>query len=111
MELFMKKYIRVTYTLPNDVVGMVKILNLLNDDKSYSKTVSTSIQRGFGSMEESLRDNDDLSMFPKKWKNTVTKTFTIPIEVNERLSYYSSILGMKKSHLVSLSIIDFYQSW
>lgn len=111
MELCMKKNIRVTYTLPKDVVGMVKTLRLLNEDKSYSQTVSTSIQRGFASMEESLRDNDDLSMFPKKWKNTVTKTFSIPIEMSERLSYYSSILTMKKSHLVSLSIIDFYQSW
>jgi hypothetical protein len=41
---------------------------------------------------------------PKKYFNTIPKTYTLPIEVVDRLNYYSNVLGVKKSHLVMSSI-------
>jgi predicted DNA-binding protein len=106
----MRNSVRVTYTLPKEIIPHLLVLSVVLE-KSLSKIIRLSLEEGFEIMEESLRLNEDLSSIPKKRRNTITKTFTIPIEVSERLSYYSEKLGLKKSHLVYSSLVYFYQRW
>jgi len=109
----MKNNLRVTYTLhPN-------IVNIINHFSEYynlskSKFVSLCIEYGFEFMEEELEEfkgggYDDFYKGSKKINDTQPTTLTLPKDLLERLNYYSTELGVKKSHLVNGSVYLIYE--
>ena len=60
-------------------------------------------------LEEFRGSGNDEFYSNKKINHTQPITFTLPIEVLERLNYYSTELGVKKSHLVNGSVYLMYE--
>ena len=109
----MKKSKRVTYTLPMGNINFIEKLSYYYDI-SKSKFVSNCIEDGFKLMEEELEDlkngeYENIYEIGKKMSDTKPITFSIPQSVVDRLNYYSSELGVKKSHLVGISVYLMYE--
>lgn len=52
-------------------------------------------------LEEYVENNSEsISEFSKKIFNTIPKTYTLPIDVENTLTWFSNKLLIKKSHLV-----------
>ena len=104
----MKKYKKVTYTLDQSVIEIIKNRSFI-DSISMSKFLSLCIQSTYDLMIDEYYENNKqpLDGIIRKKKHTVPKTFTLPINVESNLSWFSEKLGVKKSHLVSASIINF----
>ena len=104
----MKKHKKVTYTLNRDIINMI-------DRGSFIETIPKStylslcIQSGYEMMLEDYNDNDKKPLVgvARKRKGTIPKTFTLPIDVADTLSWFSHKLDVKKSHLVRCCILDF----
>ncbi len=60
-------------------------------------------------MVDDYYDNNKQPLVGAKRKrhHTTPKTFTLPIDVINTLSWFSEKLGMKKSHLVVGSVLNF----
>ena len=105
----MKTTKRMTFTLPLDDF---KIIYEYSERMKLNKSnfISYSIEKcGFPLMEEELEDKKRLDYDTpykrgKKFHNTHPITVTLPIDVVEKLNFYSKELGIKKSHLVSISL-------
>lgn len=104
----MKNTKRVTFTLPKSDIRFINTHSI--DMKMYkSNFVSLCIEECFPLMEEELEEKRELGYdtpyeFRKKFYNTFPITVTLPIDVVEKLDFYSKEIGIKKSHLVSISI-------
>jgi hypothetical protein len=74
-----------------------------------STYLSLCIQCGYEMMLEDYNDNDKKPLvgIARKRKDTIPKTFTLPIDVVDTLSWFSHKLDVKKSHLVRCCILDF----
>ena len=106
----MKQHKKVTYTLDQRTIGIISRYSFL-DDISKSKFVSICVQLSYEMMIDD-DDDDDKEQFngvKKKRKNTTPITFTLPIDVLRNLDWFSGKLDMKKSHLVSASILNYEQ--
>lgn len=104
----MIKHKKVTYTLEK---GIIDFIENKSDSLgiSKSKLISLYIQSGYDLMVDEYYDNGckPLVDVRKKRNNTIPKTFTLPIDVESTLSWFSKKLGVKKSHLVMGCIVDF----
>ncbi|MCT7483316.1 hypothetical protein [Aliarcobacter cryaerophilus] len=104
----MKNTKRVTFTLMKSDIRFIN--NQSEMMKMYkSNFVSLCIENCFPLMEEELDEKRELGYdspykVRKKFFDTHPITVTLPIEVVEKLNYYSKEIGIKKSHLVSISI-------
>ena len=104
----MKNTKRVTFTLMKSDIRFIN--NQSENMKMYkSNFVSLCIENCLPLMEEELNEKRELGYdspykVRKKFFDTHPITVTLPIDVVEKLSYYSKEIGIKKSHLVSISI-------
>jgi len=104
----MKNTKRVTYTLPK---SDIRFINTYSVDMKMNKSnfISLCIEECLPLMEEELEDKkiegyDTPYMFGKKFHNTFPITITLPIDLVEKIDFYSKEIGIKKSHLVFVSI-------
>lgn len=107
----MKK--KVTFTLPKytikDIKKRVFKIRQLSNKVTYSDVVTMYLEYSFKDMEDELIERNNMDNPPslysisKKLHFTIPKTYVIPMEVSEKLNYYSMRLGLKKSHLIILS--------
>jgi len=99
---------KVTYTLDQRVINIIERRSFLSD-LSQSRWLSNCIQLGFQMMVDDYYDNGEQPLVgcDRKRPHTIPKTFTLPIDVINALSWFSDKLGMKKSHLVIGCVLNF----
>ncbi|MDZ7817629.1 MAG: hypothetical protein U5K55_02980 [Aliarcobacter sp.] len=104
----MKNHKKVTYTLEKEIINIVEKRSAL-EKIPQSKLLSIYVQSGFEMlMEEYNEHNSELiSKLPRKIFNTTPKTYTLPIDVEKILSWFSNKLLIKKSHLVKICIQNY----
>ena len=108
----MKTHKKVTYRLSENQLLEIDILMLMKSVKpkngitTKSSIIKDCLLNSFGLFERELVENGGkpLSGFPKKFSDSIPITITLPFEVVDELDYYSTKLGIKKSHLVRCSI-------
>jgi hypothetical protein len=106
----MKQHKKCTYTLDRRVINIIERRSFLCDI-SKSKLVSNCIELGYQMMVNDYYDNDKQPLVgvKKKRRNTTPITLSLGVDVLRNLEWFSDKLGMKKSHLVSASIINYEQ--
>lgn len=104
----MKNHKKVTYTLQKEIIDIIEKKSHLGKIPQ-SKLLSIYIQSGYEMLLEECDENDSesISEFPKKIFNTIPKTFTLPIDVENTLTWFSNKLLIKKSHLVKCCIKNY----
>lgn len=104
----MKNHKKVTYTLQKEIIDIIEKKSHL-EKIPQSKLLSIYIQSGYEMLLEECDENDSesISEFPKKIFNTTPKTFTLPIDVENTLTWFSNKLLIKKSHLVKCCIKNY----
>lgn len=102
----MRKSKKVTYTLSKDIIDFIKIQNLV-ENIPQSKFVSFCIQRAYPLLIGKCEINYKSTSTSRKKFGTTQKTLSLPLDVENTLSWFSKKLEIKKSHLVSIIILDF----
>jgi hypothetical protein len=104
----MKNHKKVTYTLEKEIINILEKRSAL-EKIPQSKLLSIYIQSGYEMLLEECDENDRelISKLPKKIFNTIPKTFTLPIDVENTLTWFSNKLLIKKSHLVKCCIKNY----
>jgi len=99
---------KVTYTLDQRIINIIERRSFLSD-QSQSRWLSNCIQLGFQMMVDDYYDNNEQPLVGAKKKrlNTIPKTFTLPTDVINTLSWFSKKLGIKKSHLVIGCVLSY----
>jgi hypothetical protein len=100
---------KVAYTLDQKVIDIINEMSIV-EKKSKSKCLADCIKRGYGTMLEDYYDNDEKPYnytTGKRRKNTIAKTFTLPIYIVNDLDWFSKKLGMKKSHLIIFCVLNY----
>ncbi len=108
----MKAHKKVTYRISENQLLEIDILKLMNSvEPKNTRTTKSSIIKNcllesFGLFENELVENGGkpFEKIPKKFSDSIPITITLPFEVVDELDYYSTKLGIKKSHLVGCSI-------
>jgi len=102
---------KVTYILEEEthLHIAIRMLMKMGDGIKISKSeyIRDSLLANFEIFEDELKNDniEQLAKLSKVFVGTKPITVTLPIEVIEKLEYYSEKLGMKKSHLVMCSIL------
>lgn len=98
---------KVAYTLDQKVIEIISKRSIF-EKKSKSEYLADCIKTGYEMMLEDYQANNEsqLNCPIKRRKNTIRKTFTLPIDVVNELDLFSKKLGMKKSHLVVCCVLD-----
>ena len=104
----MKNHKKVTYTLQKEIIDIIEKKSHL-EKIPQSKLLSIYIQSGYEMLLEECNENNNesISEFPKKIFNTIPKTYTLPIDVENTLTWFSNKLLIKKSHLVKCCIKNY----
>ena len=104
----MKNHKKVTYTLQKEIIDIIEKKSHL-EKIPQSKLLSIYIQSGYEMLLEECDGNNRelISKLPKKIFNTTPKTFTLPIDVENTLTWFSNKLLIKKSHLVKCCIKNY----
>ena len=103
----MKKYKKVTYTLEKSIVDVIHKRSLF-ENIPQSQLVSFYIQNGYSLMVDEYKDSGGKPIPSiRKRFGTVPKTFTLPNEVVEVINWFSDMMSVKRSHLVSALKVDF----
>ena len=108
MGVMMVNHKKVTYTLSQRAINIIERRSFLSN-QSQSRWLSQCIQLGFEMMVDDYYDNNKQPLVgaPSKRRHTIPKTFTLPSDVVTSLNWFSEKLGMKKSHLVTASVLSF----
>ncbi|OZA01773.1 MAG: hypothetical protein B7X89_12045 [Sulfuricurvum sp. 17-40-25] len=116
----MRSTVRVTYTLPKNIIvklesisrrhGIFKsniIVESINSNSTFDDLMCTSLLY------------DEIPISVSKIKDTIPKTFTIPIEIpktftipiemNTLIGVYAKLLLMKKSHIVGECLLQYME--
>ena len=104
----MKNHKKVTYTLQKEIIDIIEKKSRLKK-LPQSKLLSIYIQSGYEMLLEECDENDieSISKLSKKIFNTIPKTYTLPIDVENTLTWFSNKLLIKKSHLVKCCIKNY----
>ena len=104
----MKNHKKVTYTLQKEIIDIIEKKSRLKK-LPQSKLLSIYIQSGYEMLLEECDGNNNelISKLSKKIFNTTPKTFTLPIDVENTLTWFSNKLLIKKSHLVKCCIKNY----
>ena len=108
----MKTHKKVTYRLSENqlleinIVKLMKSIELNGVKTTKSSIIKDCLLNSFGLFEKELVENGGkpFDKIPKKFSDSIPLTITLPFEVVDELDYYSTKLGIKKSHLVRCSI-------
>ncbi len=101
----------ITFTLEDDTHLHIAIGMLMKMGEGIkirkSEYIRDSLLANFEIFEDELKNDniEQLAKLSKVFVGTKPLTVTLPIEVIEKLEYYSKKLGMKKSHLVMCSLL------
>jgi hypothetical protein len=106
MEMIMILHKKVTYRLSQTAIRYIENRSLL-DDIPKSKVLSMYIKNAFEFFDKEYAEEGELinKGVKKQMKWTIPKTFTIPVKLENELTFYSKMLGIKKSHLVIVACI------
>ena len=102
---------QITFTLEDDMHLHIAIGMLMKMGEGIkinkSEYIRDSLLTNFEIFEDELKNDniEQLAKLSKVFVGTKPITVTLPIEVIEKLEYYSKKLGMKKSHLVMCSLL------
>lgn len=99
---------KACYTLDKKVIDLIAENSTL-EKKTKSKYLADCIKRGYGTMLEDYYDNDEkpYNYTGKRRKNTLRKSFTLPVNIINDLDFFSKKLGIKKSHLILFCVLNF----
>ncbi len=103
----MKTHRKVTYRFNQSIIDAIRDRAMI-ENITRSELLAFYIQQGYALMLEEF-DESGGKPIPsiRKRSNTIPKTYTLPIEVEQTLSWFSQKLDVKKSHLVMALVIDF----
>lgn len=103
----MKTHRKVTYRFNQSIIDAIRDRAMI-ENITRSELLAFYIQQGYALMLEEF-DESGGKPIPsiRKRSNTIPKTYTLPIEVEQTLSWFSQKLDVKKSHLVMAVVIDF----
>ena len=103
----MKTHRKVTYRFNQSIIDAIRDRAMI-ENITRSELLAFYIQQGYALMLEEF-DESGGKPIPsiRKRSNTIPKTYTLPIEVEQTLSCFSQKLDVKKSHLVMALVIDF----
>lgn len=96
---------KVSFTFLSSLIDLIEEGSLM-ENKSKSKFVSDCIAYTTDGNGEVW---DKEFIIKKNYKNTIKKTYTIPINHLSYLEFFSKVLCMKKSHLVFFCIVNYYE--
>ena len=103
-----QEYKKVSYGLPEKTILEIDIIQLMksgvNIQISKSQIVENALIYSFDMFEEELRAVDEITYIPSTFIEKIIQTYTIPVDVANKLDYYAYELGIDKSHLVMASI-------
>lgn len=105
---------RVTYTIPKNLIEFIDDFSEIKKMRK-SNFVSMCIESSYKFLDEELEEYkngfyDELYSNGKKIFDTKPITLSLPLSVVEKLNFYSSELGVKKSHLVFFSIVVYSET-
>ena len=99
---------KVAYSLDEETIIDIDIIqfneSVKGNKKSKSQIIEDALIACFDIFEEELRAVDNIIYIPINFKKTIIQTYTISVDVANKLDYYASELGIKKSHLVLAGI-------
>lgn len=103
----MKTHRKVTYRFNQSIIDAIRDRAMI-ENITRSELLAFYIQQGYALMLEEF-DESGGKPIPsiRKRSNTIPKTYTLPIEVEQTLSWFNQKLDVKKSHLVMALVIDF----
>lgn len=103
----MKTHRKVTYRFNQSIIDAIKDRAMI-ENITRSELLAFYIQQGYALMLEEFEESGGKPIPSiRKRSNTIPKTYTLPIEVEQTLSWFSHKLDVKKSHLVMALVIDF----
>jgi len=95
---------KVTYTLDQNVINIIERRSYISNI-SQSRWLSNCIQLvGYQMM---VNDDDSTLVRERNRPNSIPKTYTLPKDVINILSWFSEKLGIKKSHLIIRCVLNF----
>jgi len=104
----MKKYIEVCYSLPEETIIEIEIIQLMeageNIKISKSEIVENALVYSFHIFEEELEYVDILRAIVTDFIEPVEQTYTISVDVIDKLDYYAHALGISVAHLIMASV-------
>lgn len=103
----MKTHRKVTYRFNQSIIDAIRDRAMI-ENITRSELLAFYIQQGYALMLEEFEESGGKPIPSiRKRSNTIPKTYTLPIEVEQTLSWFSHKLDVKKSHLVMALVIDF----
>ena len=104
----MKKYREVSYSLPEETIIEIEIIQLMKAGKnikiSKSEIIENALANSFDIFEEELGNADMLRAIVTDFIEPIIETYTISVDVANKLDYYAHALGISTAHLVMASI-------
>jgi len=104
----MKKYIEVCYSLPEETIIEIEIIQLMKSTEqikvSKSKVVENALVNSFDMFEEELENVDMLRAIVTDFIEPIEQTYIISVDVIDKLDYYAHALGISQAHLIMASV-------
>ena len=104
----MKKYIEVCYSLPEETIIEIEIIQLMeageNIKISKSEIVENALINSFDMFEEELENVDMLRAIVTDFIEPIEQTYTISVDVIDKLDCYAHALGISQAHLIMASV-------
>jgi len=105
----MKKYIEVCYSLPEETIIEIEIIQLIKSTEqikvSKSEIVENVLVNSFDIFEEELEYVDILRAIVTDFIEPIKQTYTISVDIIDKLDYYAHALGISQAHLIMASIV------
>ena len=104
----MKIYREVSYLLPEETIIEIEIIQLMeageNIKISKSEIVENTLINSFDIFEEELEYIDILRAIVTDFIEPIEQTYTISVDVADKLDYYAHALGISVAHLIMASV-------
>ncbi len=104
----MKKHIEVCYSLPEETIIEIEIIQLMKSTEqikvSKSEIVENALVNSFDIFEEELEYVDILRAIVTDFIEPIEQTYTISVDVADKLDYYAHALGISQAHLIMASV-------
>jgi len=105
----MNIYREISYSLPEETIIEIEIIQLMeageNIKISKSEIVENALVYSFDIFEEELEYVDILRAIVTDFTEPIEQTYTISVDVADKLDYYAHALGISQAHLIMASIV------
>ncbi len=104
----MNNHKKVSFTLPLAAIRIIEKRSFL-EDVPMSRWLSDCILNGYEMMIDGYYDNNQqpIEGIIRRRNGTIPKTFTVPIKVSDTLSWFSKMLNVRTSHLVTICVLNY----